>query len=233
MRVELPCDATVVSCERREDTGGGWRPNKASPSRRARACDPDAIARGGAPGFLVQFSVVIPVCLCTREHTTQITMLWTHRRLGSQAIHEKVLSCHPAPIHFVTWYTQPGRRKLTGRVNALLGNLCYELERTGERDMSLGVGRTAEGQSTMEVDARLLGRPPRFTGSEAAWSDWSFQARTYFDTVNPSMADHLDAVETNSDRVIHLSTFGDVAVENARKLFYALTMLLQGPPFSC
>ena len=44
------------------------------------------------------------------------------------------------------------------------------------------------------------------------------------------MADHLDAVETNSERVIPLSTLGDVAVENARKMFYALTMLLQGPP---
>ena len=68
----------------------------------------------------------------------------------------------------------------------------------------------------MEVDARLLGRP-RFTDNETEWSDWSFQARAYFDTVNPSMEDHLDAVETNSDRVIHLSTLGDVAVENARK----------------
>ena len=82
----------------------------------------------------------------------------------------------------------------------------------------------------MEVDARLLGRPPRFTGNETEWSDWSFQARAYFDTVNPSMADHLDAVETNSDRVIPLSTLGDVVVENARRMFYALTMPLQGPP---
>ena len=44
------------------------------------------------------------------------------------------------------------------------------------------------------------------------------------------MADHLVAVETNSERVIPLSTLGDLAVENARKMFYALTMLLQGPP---
>ena len=82
----------------------------------------------------------------------------------------------------------------------------------------------------MKVDARLLGRPPRFTGNEAEWSDWSFQARAFFDTVNPSMADDLDAVETNSERVITLSSLGDVAVENARKMFYALTMLLHGPP---
>ena len=43
------------------------------------------------------------------------------------------------------------------------------------------------------------------------------------------MADHLDAVETNSERVILRSSLRDVATENARKMFYALTMLLQGP----
>ena len=37
-------------------------------------------------------------------------------------------------------------------------------------------------------------------------------------------------METNSERVISLSSLGNVAVENARKMFYALTMLLQGPP---
>ena len=81
----------------------------------------------------------------------------------------------------------------------------------------------------MEVDARL-GRPPRFTGTETQWPDWSFQARAYFDTVSQSMADHIDAVEANADRAIPLSTLNKVATENARKMFYALPMLLQGPP---
>ena len=80
----------------------------------------------------------------------------------------------------------------------------------------------------MVVDARLLGRP-RFTGNEAEWSVWSFQARAYFDTANPSVADHLVAVETNSERGILLSSLGDVAAESARKMFYALTMSLLGP----
>ena len=71
----------------------------------------------------------------------------------------------------------------------------------------------------MEVGACLLGRPPRFTGSEVEWSDRSFQARAYFDTVNPDMADHLDA--TKSERVILLSFLGEVATENARNMFYA------------
>ena len=73
----------------------------------------------------------------------------------------------------------------------------------------------------MKVGARLLGRPPRFTVSEVEWSDRSFQARAYFDTVNPDMADHLDAVETKSERVILLSFLGEVATENARNMFYA------------
>ena len=40
----------------------------------------------------------------------------------------------------------------------------------------------------------------------------------------------LDVVETNTERVILLSSLGDVATENTRRMFYALTMLLQGPP---
>ena len=45
------------------------------------------------------------------------------------------------------------------------------------------------------------------------------------------MTDRIVAVEANIDRAIPLSTVNEVATENARKMFYALTMLLQGPPF--
>ena len=44
------------------------------------------------------------------------------------------------------------------------------------------------------------------------------------------MADHIDAVEASVDRAIPLSSLSDVAKENARKMFCALTMLLQRPP---
>ena len=43
------------------------------------------------------------------------------------------------------------------------------------------------------------------------------------------MADHVDAVEANVDREIPLSTLNEVATEDTRKMFYALTMLLRGP----
>ena len=86
--------------------------------------------------------------------------------------------------------------------------------RTGERDRLLrgSVGRYAFARQTTTFQ-------------------WSFQARTYFDTVNPRMDDHLHAVETNSERVILLSSLGDVTTEIARKMFYAMTILLQGPPW--
>ena len=82
----------------------------------------------------------------------------------------------------------------------------------------------------MEVDACLLGRPPRFTSDATEWSDWSFQARAYFDTVSKDTADHVDAVDAKVDIAIPLSTLNEVATENARKMFHAPTILPQGPP---
>ena len=79
------------------------------------------------------------------------------------------------------------------------------------------MARDGPAQSKMEVDARL-------------GSDLSFQARAYFDTVSQSMADHIDAAEANADREIRLGSLRDIATENARKMFYALTRLVQGPP---
>ena len=115
---------------------------------------------------------------------------------------------------------------MTGRVAALLASCCVA---TGERERLLRVCLTAKGQHqarwwSMRVcsadhqdsrEARLNGR----TGF--------FQARAYCDTVNPSMADYLDAVETNSERAILLSSLGDVAVENPRKMCGPLMLLLK------
>ena len=79
--------------------------------------------------------------------------------------------------------------------------------RTGERDRLLRVSLAAKGQHQARWRSMRVcsADHQRFTGSEAEWSDRSFQARAYFDTVNPDMADHLDAVETKSERVILLS----------------------------
>ena len=92
------------------------------------------------------------------------------------------------------------------------------------------VWRTAASiHGEMEAAARLLGRRPRFTGTETEWSRWSLHARAHVDTVSPSVADHVDSVEANVDRANPLSSLSDVAAENVRKMFHALTMLLQGP----
>ena len=45
------------------------------------------------------------------------------------------------------------------------------------------------------------------------------------------MADHIDAVEAKVDRETPLSSLNKVATESARKVFHALTMLPQGPPW--
>ena len=82
----------------------------------------------------------------------------------------------------------------------------------------------------MEAAARLLGRRPRFTGTETEWSRWSLHARAHVDTVSPSVADHIDSVEANVDRANPLSSLSDVAAENVRKMFHALRMLLHGRP---
>ena len=74
---------------------------------------------------------------------------------------------------------------------------------------------------------RVWGRPRVF---ETERYDWSLQARVYFDSVSQSMADQIDAVEAKVDRAIPLGSPNEDATENARKMFYTLTMLLQRPP---
>ena len=71
----------------------------------------------------------------------------------------------------------------------------------------------------MQDGSRCVSARPdhsRFMGSEGEWSDWSFQARAHCDTVNPSMADHLDMQwKTDSGRMILLSSLEDVAAKKA------------------
>ena len=82
----------------------------------------------------------------------------------------------------------------------------------------------------MEVDARLLGRPPKFDGSENAWPDWSFQVRAYLETVHGDMGNHLDLVQASPDTPLVLSGMNPSSIANAKKLYYILAMLLSGSP---
>ncbi len=75
-----------------------------------------------------------------------------------------------------------------------------------------------------------VGRPPKCKGDEVAWSDWSFQVRAYLDMMTVTMSSNLDAVEADLTAPLALAALGDVAAENARKIFYVLTMLLSGAP---
>ena len=81
----------------------------------------------------------------------------------------------------------------------------------------------------MELDARLLGKPPRFGGSETEWADWSFQARAYMDLLDNEIADALDQAEA-AGRAVPLHTLRAELQESSRKVYFVMAMLLHGPP---
>ena len=74
---------------------------------------------------------------------------------------------------FTAWCTHPDVPQVTGRVTALLGSFIVKrIGRTGVCGEPLG-----QCMVKMEAAARLLGRRPRFTGTETEWSRWSLHAR--------------------------------------------------------
>ena len=88
------------------------------------------------------------------------------------------------------------------------------------------------------VDSKLLGRPPRFGGEEAAWEDWSFTLRAYTaplvgalgppdGTWSPAM--WMDAVELLPTEVDN-ATLSTQARTFSSQLYLILAMLLHGPP---
>ena len=113
---------------------------------------------------------------------------------------------------------------MTGESHCASGKLIVSrIERTGRRGRPLSPH--VEAWRLMRVcwaDRHV------FAGTETEWSDGSFRAKAFVDTVNQSLADHIDAVEANVDREVPLSSLNEVATDNARKMFCALTML-QGP----
>ena len=80
----------------------------------------------------------------------------------------------------------------------------------------------------MEIDSKLLGRPPLFDGSEAAWADWQFQTRAYFETLDSDVSDSLEMCELATGE-IPFARLNDPAKAAARKVFYILAQLLKGP----
>ena len=78
------------------------------------------------------------------------------------------------------------------------------------------------------MDARLLGKPPRFDGGESAWPDWSFQLRAYVETIDEEMGTHMDLVESQPDQILLQSKLSDTGKVNSKRLYYVLAMLLGG-----
>ena len=80
----------------------------------------------------------------------------------------------------------------------------------------------------LDVDPRLIGRPPTFDGSEAAWQDWAFQTRAYLEVIDNSVAEALELVDVQVGAI----EFARLSAANkgaARRVYYILTQLLKGP----
>ena len=82
----------------------------------------------------------------------------------------------------------------------------------------------------MEVDSRLLGKPPPFHGRDDEWGDWAFQTRAYLDCLEEGMPDALDLIEATGDRPLVLTAMSPANQANSRKVYYVLAQLLRGHP---
>ena len=86
----------------------------------------------------------------------------------------------------------------------------------------------------LDVDSRLLGRPPTFSGDEAGWEDWAFTMRAYLCTLQP----HSGVGVWDAELWLTTAETSAVFVDNARMLqdgrefsqhlYYILAMLLKG-----
>ena len=79
----------------------------------------------------------------------------------------------------------------------------------------------------LDVDPRLIGRPPTFDGSEAAWQDWAFQTRAYLEVIDNSVAEALELVDVQVGEI----EFARLSAANkgaARRVYSILTQLLKG-----
>ena len=97
-----------------------------------------------------------------------------------------------------TWYRTAGKRNLVLFVHCVVVSSLMA--------------------SAYDVDARLLGKPPRFLGDEAEWSDWEFATRAYLDTVDPLMGGQLDVIETTGLGVMDVGQMNADAQANSKKL---------------
>ena len=151
--------------------------------------------------ILLNIVVYTTVCTCIDGHSMARPLPCWLKDVERSA-HGKQASTGCA-----TWYTWPGQGKRTALWRAMAA---------------------AAAASGVDYDARLLGRPSTFDGSEVAWGDWNFQARAYLETLSPYMSDTLDLAEQSPDplSLVRLTAEAKVA---SKQLFYVLANLLKGP----
>ena len=74
------------------------------------------------------------------------------------------------------------------------------------------------------VDTRLLGKPEKWNGTDAAWKDWRFVVRAYLQAAMPTIGDLLDRAEGDTTQVEceHLSVEEKAS---SQQLYYVLVLL--------
>ena len=76
------------------------------------------------------------------------------------------------------------------------------------RSIQHGTPGTGRGPSVlMDVDHRLLGKPPAFHGRDEEWADWVFATRAYLETLSEDIGDKLGVVHNDGRRLVlsHMS----------------------------
>ena len=81
----------------------------------------------------------------------------------------------------------------------------------------------------MDVDSRLLGKPPVFTGKDSDWADWCFSTQAYLETLGDGVADCIKTV-LEQNRLLSLAGMRAGSQADAREIYFVLIMILKGPP---
>lgn len=79
------------------------------------------------------------------------------------------------------------------------------------------------------VDTRL-GKPITFDGDELKWAEFSFKYRAYAANLKEDLGEALDKIEDNNLEEQDYDLMDDRMRENARQVYFSLTMLLSGTP---
>ena len=87
----------------------------------------------------------------------------------------------------------------------------------------------ASGEKKIGVDARNLGRPSQFSGTDSSWRDWSVVFRSYADLVHPALKVEMQRVERLPTAENNAGLVDDEQVQASTDLYHLLLHSTSGP----